>query len=198
MRVRAHPASSLALILLLLAGCSAKAPAGGVPEAASEAAPSPSASEGASASAAPAPSTEPVRTSEPDARRGVFTATHEGNWTASAGVAGGQNFAGSGNSGETVASDGLTGVVVEMAWTASTPLSDSLRLQVFREGKPLLAEASGPSPLRLVFPGDGLAGDLILRGTADADGAFVAQEFTFYVTTFVGVPFDASHTAVPA
>lgn len=189
MRVRASPALFLTPLLVLLAGCSG----GGAPQ-------SQSASHGASDGLASAndPASGLGQALAAGEAHGIVTATYEANWTAGEGATGG-NILGSGNPLHTVEAGNLTGVVVEMAWTPSTPLSDTLRLQVFRNGGRLLDEAAGASPLRLAFPGDGLAGDeLILRGAAEDGRAFVQQGFTFYVTSFAGVPFDASYSAVPA
>src|SRR5688500_1910526 len=118
---------------------------------------------------------------------GISTEAREASWTAAVG-AGDQSvaFSGSGNPAETVGGAGLTGTIVEMAWTPSSLLSEEMQLVVSRDGS-VLASASGPSPLRIVMEGDAAAGDLVFEGAPAAPGgAYVDQEYIVYLTTFKG------------
>jgi hypothetical protein len=130
---------------------------------------------------------------------GVTTEERQAGWTAGVNVAGvAPNLVGSGDPVEHIPGDGLAGVVVEMSWTASSQLSEAMTLTVVHEGE-TAGSVSGTSPLRLEFPGDRLAGDVVLSGQAEGPaGAYADQEYTVFVSSFHGVPFDPSFSAVPA
>ncbi|MEA3204044.1 MAG: hypothetical protein QOI63_1724 [Thermoplasmata archaeon] len=89
-----------------------------------------------------------------------------------------------------------TGVVVEMAWTASTPASDAMGVDVAKGGK-AVATAAGAGPLHLAIAGLA-AGDYVVNARpsapGDVTGAFVLQDYTLWVTVFRG-PFDAAYVA---
>jgi hypothetical protein len=175
--MRGRPASlafpAFLLAALLLSGCSSPA---------------------STHAAAGAPDTDAVG----DDETGIVTTERTAEWAAgvNAGVAS-PNFLGSGNPVEHVGGENLTGVIVEMAWTASSALSETMALSVAHDGEDA-GSVSGTSPLRLEFPGGDLAGDLILYGHAEEGGAYADQSFTLYVSSFHGVPFDPSFSAVPA
>jgi hypothetical protein len=153
---------------------------------------------GCASSSAPAATAPAQEVPAAAADSGVETVQRSAQWTAGANAGGvPANFVGSGNPIEHVSGENLTGLVVEMAWDATTPMSGSMTLTVGKDGQ-AVGSASGPSPLRLAFPGGDVHGDLVLYGDADSSGAYASQEVTFYVTSFRGVPFDAAYSAVPA
>lgn len=128
----------------------------------------------------------------------VTTVTRTASWTAGASAAGhAPDFVGTGTPVEDVAADNLTGVVVEMQWTPSTPLSERMTLEVWERGSgATLGSIAGTSPLRLAFPGTKAAGELVLDGHADDPGAQVEQDYMVYLTTFSGAPFDPAYSAL--
>jgi hypothetical protein len=93
----------------------------------------------------------------------------------------------------------VTGLVVEMEWVPSSPLTSEMRLSVRRgyllPPETIVAEAQGTSPLRLALAGDDVRGDLVLLGTPPGPvGAAVAQGHTFHVAWFEGIPFDEGYS----
>lgn len=112
-------------------------------------------------------------------------------------------------------SDNLTGVVLELEWSAETPASENLDLWVREAGAGSippsdpsdfpppapLAKATGPSVLRLALTADDLgelsAVDLIVRAPSDmGSGVAFEQPFTLHVTTFEDVAFDSEYSAL--
>lgn len=169
--------AALSSLALVLAGCSARAP---------------TVDEEATAEAG-------RMSSSAEGDGGIVTAQRQGDLATSVRAAD-VDFVvvGHGDMAVGVEAEALAGAIAEMAWTPNSPASESLELQVFLDGKPL-ASVSGPSPLRLAFPGDALGGDAWLHAASPGPaGAHVAQSITFYLTTFDGVPFDPTYTALPA
>jgi len=129
----------------------------------------------------------------------VTTVKRSASWAAGVNAAGeSPSFVGTGMPVESVPAQNLTGVVVEMQWTPVSPLSERMSLHVwdYNTGKDVGAVA-GTSPLRLVLEGTKGAGKLVLEGDADKDGAQAGQGYDVYLTSFHGVPFDASFSALP-
>ena len=112
--------------------------------------------------------------------------------------------------------DNITGFVLEVEWTATTPASETLSMWVRAEGvgnvgvppdpslvtntDPPLAQIDGASPLRLALPADLFpepgAYEIVLRASAEPVGVAANQPYTLYVTTFEDMPFDDAYSAL--
>ena len=128
------------------------------------------------------------------AAAGPEVRTREAEWAASVAASGAAySFMGSGYPLESVAGANLTGVVIEMAWTPTTALSQEMTLSVWRQGGEEVGRVSGASPLRLALPGGEGAGDLVLAGEPADPGAWVRQPYRFSLAVFRDAPFDAGY-----
>lgn len=111
----------------------------------------------------------------------------------------------------------FTGVVVEVEWAATSPLSEQLSVWVrpsdagnippndpveFLIAGPPLAQADGASPLRLALPLDAFPEEgeyeIVVRASAQPVGVAVEQPYTLHLTLFEDVAFDEAFTALDA
>lgn len=99
--------------------------------------------------------------------------------------------------------EGYESAVIEMAWTPSHPTNGDLSLMIHLPdmggADGMLAEAAGPSPLRIeVTPAGVEPGEYWLVGYVPTDGStplVVDQPFEIHVTYFAG-PAPADYTAL--
>lgn len=112
--------------------------------------------------------------------------------------------------------ENTTGFIIELEWEPASPASEQLSVWVRPAGQgsidvppenaaelattpPPLAQADGPSPLRLEVPAEVLAGagdyDIIVRASAQPAGVAAQQTFHIHLAKFEGIPFDADFSA---
>ena len=113
--------------------------------------------------------------------------TYEGSWTAGVHVVGAPPAYANGPAPMQLELRGdEAGVLVEMAWSPSSPLSEAMAVDVLLDGEPVGDSPAGDSPLRLVLPA--LKGTYTLNprpaGPDDLAGAFVDQAYTLKVAVF--------------
>lgn len=125
----------------------------------------------------------------------ITTSDYEGQWGLGWTAGGDSNTAVGTAWPEHTARGNVTGVVVEMSWTATTPTAEELSLRVIHGESDTRAE--GTSPVRLVFAGGDAAGDYRMAAVGAGDpGAYVQQEVAFHVTVFTDLPFDPAFSAL--
>jgi hypothetical protein len=188
---------SLAALIVLVAAISGCTSRSGSLSAPSPASPGPSAAERLEPRP---PAAAPNSTGSSNPAPSGPTITHrEGDWTLGVSAAGERpNFSGShGYPIIQIPAKQLTGVIVELAWTPTTALSDSLRLEVQDGSGTVIGFAEGPSPVRVVLEGNTGSGEIVLKSAAAGEAnAYVLQAFDFYVSAFNGIPFDKEFSAV--
>ncbi len=130
--------------------------------------------------------TGPGDVADPDGR--IAHAAKDGAWLLSINSpAYTSDFIGTGHLGFQVPAN-TTGVVLEIHWTPTTPLSDELYVSI-THAEQRLAEAVGPSPLRFELPPDDLVkGEGVVARVFAAGGpagAYVDQAHTVHTWFFV-------------
>lgn len=135
-----------------------------------------------------------------DASTGTITWTNQtGYWTAGGHVQTMQGYVVGTPLDPVSVAPNATGLVVTVTWSATTPLSQTLTVELSNGNGEVLTTASGSSPLAVPLDGSDLGGasevSIGVYPGEEVAGAWVDQEYAGHTAVFEGLPFDESRVS---